>query len=207
MPGKPQGAYDGRSTHTTSLIFLSFCPRCFGPVSATGDFVTGSGQNHQFKGGEPGHANTMLRDLGVSRFLIRPDLQKRIAPEHLPKAVLRAFEQADDNAQRKSLDAAAVMYRKAIQMTTKGHQIAGKNLKEDIDTLVAQQKLPPQLGEWAHFVRLEGNDAVHDEDEPSEDEVSDLGAFTRVFLEYVYTLPKQMELRLVKNGAATAPAA
>ncbi len=87
-------------------------------------------------------------------------------------------------------------YRRALELTIKdrGPEFKG-TLQKRIDALAAAGKLTPDLAKWAHSVRELGNEAAHDEPEPSEADIDDLGAFTRVVLEYLYTMPAKVKKR------------
>jgi len=110
---------------------------------------------------------------------------------------LRAFEQGADNARRKNTDAAAAMYRKALDVSTRelDPSLASKNLASRIDALHAAGRLTTDLKEWAHLIRLDGNAGAHDEEELSDEEITQLASFTDLFLTYTFTLPVQVMLR------------
>jgi uncharacterized protein DUF4145 len=48
---------------------------------------------------------------------------------------------------------------------------------------------------WAHQVRLIGNDAAHEADEPSSDDIDAMAAFTETLLKYLFTLPAEVKAR------------
>jgi Domain of unknown function (DUF4145) len=49
-----------------------------------------------------------------------------------------------------------------------------------------------ELKDWAHEIRLGGNDAAHDEDRLEEAEADELLDFVELYLTYVYSLPKRL---------------
>ncbi|PTA70497.1 hypothetical protein C9412_17130 [Stenotrophomonas sp. Nf1] len=123
---------------------------------------------------------------------------KRIeVPEHISAAVQRAYMQGSDNAARGHADAAAAMYRKALDVATRelDSSLAGKNLAPRIDALHKAGKLTDDLKEWAHLIRLDGNQGAHDDDELSSEEIFQLASFTELFLTYTFTLPAQVAAR------------
>ena len=61
-----------------------------------------------------------------------------------------------------------------------------------IDALHAAGKLTDALAAWAHLVRLDGNDATHEEKELSEAEIEQLRQFSKLFLTYSFTLPSKV---------------
>jgi hypothetical protein len=59
----------------------------------------------------------------------------------------------------------------------------------------AKNLLTPDLKDWAHQVRLGGNDAAHDEDPYTQEEAEELLSFADLYLTYVYSLPGRLKLR------------
>ena len=88
------------------------------------------------------------------------------------------------------------MSRKIVDVSTK--QLLGdeakkySNIQSRIDAQHQKGKLTPDLKEWAHQIRLDGNDASHDEDF-SEEDAKRLLEFAELYLIYVYTLPGRIK--------------
>ena len=61
------------------------------------------------------------------------------------------------------------------------------------------------MKDWAHAVRLDGNDAVHEEQPFGEDDAKQLASFTEIFLLYAFTLPGMLEVRKNKAEPAVVP--
>lgn len=118
-------------------------------------------------------------------------------PEHLPEAASRAMLQAERNFPVEgNEEAAGTMYRKAIELALKHLDPAlSGTLQKRIDALVERHMLTPDLGQWAHQIRVLGNESVHDEEPPTRDELTALRSFTSLALQYLFTLPKMVELR------------
>jgi len=125
-------------------------------------------------------------------------------PDHLPEKVAQAFRQAEKAIKQvdgKDLklqlgDAAAAMDRRTLEMVTKEQapEKADATLYERINHLAEAGKLTPALKEWAHSLRVVGNEALHDEDGISDTEAIQAHELTRFILIYLYTLPTQVEL-------------
>ncbi|WP_343648298.1 DUF4145 domain-containing protein [Stenotrophomonas maltophilia group sp. vghtpe118] len=130
-----------------------------------------------------------------------PKKDRLTAPASVPQAVERSFVQGLDNARRGNTDAAASMFRKAIDAATRelDPSLAGKMLAKRIDLLADDGKLTTDLKEWAHLIRLDGNQGAHDDEELTAAEVEQLEEFTKLFLIYTFTLPAQVLAR--KAGA------
>jgi hypothetical protein len=98
------------------------------------------------------------------------------------------------------------MSRKVVDVSSQ--QLLGQdskkygNIRDRIDALAERKLLTPDLQDWAHQVRLGGNDAAHDEDPYTIEEASELLGFAELYLTYVYTLPGRLKTR--KEAAAAA---
>ena len=115
------------------------------------------------------------------------------APLHTPKAVARYFVQAEDNLPANP-DAAGVMFRKALEtaLRVKFPNLSGR-LIDRIDAAAAQHKLTPEMANWAHRIRLLGNEAAHDDEPFSRGDAESLSSFCRLLLLYLFTLPGMMQ--------------
>lgn len=82
-------------------------------------------------------------------------------PKHWPEDIGRYWLQAKRNIEQSNWDAAALMARSALQITMRHLEAVGSNLKSEIDNLGARGLLPPPMVEWAHEVRIVGNDNAH----------------------------------------------
>lgn len=134
---------------------------------------------------------------------VYPELEKTAVPEHVPETVARPFIQAVESKVAGHYDAAGAMYRKALDVGLKAidPKLKGK-LYDRIEKLAAENKLTPSLKDWAHEIRLDGNDASHDEAAFTKTEADEMHAFTQLVLTYLFTLPEKVRLK-GKNEQAT----
>ena len=123
-----------------------------------------------------------------------PPPEKPEAPEYLPENVKNFFLQAVEN-RKNNYDAAGGMYRKSLDVGMKMKfpedrfpEIKGTLFKR-IKAAAKIGEITAELGKWVHHIRLEGNDAAHDEDPYTEEEVAALHRFTELVLMYLFTLP------------------
>lgn len=134
---------------------------------------------------------------GLSSYRAVPwPLKVQKHPEHWPADVGRYWLQAKRSIESKSYDAAALTARSALQIALRKHHAKGNNLNQEIDDLANQGLLPPIMKEWAHAVRLVGNDSAHpkpDENAPSPQDVKELVRFLDFLLEYLYDLPHRIQ--------------
>jgi hypothetical protein len=131
-------------------------------------------------------------------------------PDYAPEYLKKIFLQAANALKRQDPDASGAMSRKVVDVSTQ--QLLGEesrkynNIQGRIDALAAANKLTPDLKDWAHQVRLGGNDAAHDVDPFTQEEADELLDFAELYLTYVYALPgrlKERRDRAEKEKAAT----
>jgi len=132
-------------------------------------------------------------------------------PAHANDQLKRFFAQAGGALKRGDWDASGAMSRKVIDVSTK--QMLGEesknyhNIKGRIDALAAKGSITSDLKDWAHEIRLGGNDAAHDEDPYTETEANELFEFADLYLTYVYTLPGRLKERRDRSAAEKKSAA
>jgi hypothetical protein len=117
-------------------------------------------------------------------------------PAHCPPKVAQAFNEAESAIHVGNLDSAIAMDRRALELATKllAPEKADDSLYRRIEHLAKEFKLTPALQEWAHSLRLVGNQAVHEIDGVSKAEAMQAHELTRYILIYLFTLPTQVQL-------------
>lgn len=99
----------------------------------------------------------------------------------------------------KAYRAAVVMCRRAIQSSAIALEASGTRLVDQIDDLLAKGKITEPLKDFAHEIRLTGNEGAHpDKDglaDVQEKDAADIIEFTREYLHHVYVLPKKLRDR------------
>ena len=112
------------------------------------------------------------------------------APESTPDNTARFFAQATESVFISNWDAAGAMFRKAIETALK-HKFPDLSgtLNQRIQKATDKHDLTPEMAQWAHHVRLGGNEAAHEEEPFSEEAALELGAFTKLMLIYWFRLP------------------
>lgn len=136
-----------------------------------------------------------------SRFLIVqtwPEVSSHRLSD-IPENVAHFYDQAMENMGAQRWDASGAMFRKALDVATKmiDPDLRSLPLFKRIEKMVSSSLLTPSMGEWAHEIRLDGNDAVHDENPETQSDATSMQKFTEAFLTYTFTLP-----RLVKKNRA-----
>lgn len=112
-------------------------------------------------------------------------------PSDCPPAVERFYLQGLMNLASENWDAAGAMFRKTLDVATKiiAPDKRNENLYNRINALVSDGLLTRSMGDWSHELRLDGNDAVHDEEPETSDDAHVMQKFAEAFLRYAFTLP------------------
>ena len=135
-----------------------------------------------------------------------PKPQPSKCPPYTPDDLRRIFLQASNAFKRGDPDASGAMSRKVVDVSTQQLLAADSkkfnNIQGRIDELAHRGKLTDDLRQWAHEIRLGGNDASHDTDAFTMPEAEELLDFAELYLTYVYSLP----LRLADRRTRTAEA-
>ena len=125
-------------------------------------------------------------------------------PRHLPSQVEQAMREAYKARDSRSFTAAAIMTRKAIELALDHIGVEGGSLSQRINRARADGLIAASLADWAHEVRLIGNDAAHGvmldpESAEHRAEVDQALSFAEMFLQYTITLPEEIRLRRKKK--------
>jgi hypothetical protein len=120
-----------------------------------------------------------------------------IIPELLPPDVERVYLQAERNFPIEgNEEAAGTMYRKALDVALKkiDPSLTGM-LGPLIEKLAAAGKLTPDIAEWSKTIKDAGNDAAHEEEPITRDELTHLRSFSEMVLRYLFSLPGAVKKR------------
>lgn len=126
------------------------------------------------------------------------------APANTPDTAKAAFLDGLYNLQRKKFNPAVAMFRRTLELSVRiidQEAPKGTTLIKRIERLPADF-ITPAMKDWAHMVRLGGNDALHDPEDFSEKDAEDLRVFTDLFLTYAFTLPAMLANRKEPQGGA-----
>ena len=171
------GVHLGQWDFCETFEVLATCLLCERSVVAT---LSLSGGHRALK--EAHLENTEIR-------AVAPKPPSTAAPAFTPENVARFFEQGMESL-AKNWDAAGAMFRKALEagLKDKWPDITG-SLYERIDKIAEEGGLTADMKDWAHQIRLDGNDAVHEDEPMEESRARALAEFTRLFLLYAFSLP------------------
>ncbi|TQV80341.1 DUF4145 domain-containing protein [Denitrobaculum tricleocarpae] len=119
-------------------------------------------------------------------------------PAHLPEAVRSAFSQGCEILQA-SPNGSVALFRRALELGL--NRMLGKSkdrLVKKIDKAAENSLVTPDLAEWAHGIRLEGNEALHDDYEYSALEAEEVRDFAQMMLTYIFTMPETVKAMRAK---------
>ncbi|WP_260428215.1 DUF4145 domain-containing protein [Burkholderia sp. Bp9031] len=185
----------GATVHPKRADFwnlLATCPACGDPIAAVVWASDGPRSN-------PTNCATSLNAHHEYRVVaLYPKPEVIPTPEHVPDAAARAFEQGTRCLGRGDYTPGAAMFRRCLEIALKKYtpEIEAWKLEKRIDKLATEGKITKDIQAWAHRVRLDGNDALHEEEEFTKESAGELMEFTRLLLTYLYTLPEKIRLRL-----------
>nr|WP_198983040.1 DUF4145 domain-containing protein [Herbaspirillum sp. ASV7] len=180
------------SVQTDSARFniFSSCPVCTWPISAV---VSTNGHDPKNLTVIATGSSSPIRSI---QFF--PERHTSLAPEDVPEVAADAFIEGAENTKDGRYSSAVMMFRRAIDVGTKVFEptIDVHNLGKRIDKLEKDGLITKDLKEWAHKIRLEGNEAVHDLPKPTKEQTEELQHFTELVLTYLFTLPAKVRANL-----------
>jgi len=183
-------------TREDSTVGLpAICNICIGPVIAVVRILGTTNPAH--------YVGDVLKD--EYEFELRafyPAAPAKDTPQGIPASVARAYDQAAGSRLAGHFDAACGMYRKAMELGLKAFSpdIEAWKLEKRIDRMAAEHRITPELQTWAHELRLDGNDAMHGDDEATKEMADQMHELCRFLLIYLYTLPLQVEAAQSRRG-------
>jgi len=179
------------------VAIVAQCPNCYGVILGVKPYI--HGVEHELFSQAGKSESYPVR--GVSIIPEPPPIYyEESVPEDIRKAfyeVQKAFRIAEEDFTLHAMGCRAVVER-ALKIYLKEilgvseDDIKGISLKKAIDRLVKECILPEPMGEWAHHIRLLGNEATH-ELSASKEEVKELINFTRFLLDYLFVLPCKLQ--------------
>jgi hypothetical protein len=130
---------------------------------------------------------------------IVPAPEKIEAPDHLPDAVRNAFIEGCEIL-KISPSMATTSFRKSLELGLKdlSPEIDAWKLEKRIDRMAEKGLLTNDLKEWAHHLRLDGNEATHEGEVDASKQALIAKAIstrelTKFVLTYLFTLPGQIK--------------
>ncbi|WP_249333895.1 DUF4145 domain-containing protein [Comamonas sp. PE63] len=184
----------------TSSIFAQ-CSACFEGVVAKFALSQAGYRAEQLLG----YQGNVLEHPAVVLEKVWPTLPPIDAPQSTPEKVARSFVEAAKSRRSGLWNAACGSYRRCMELALKefAPDVEAWKLEKRIDKLAAEHRITPALQTWAHELRLDGNEALHGDDDATEDMAEQMHHLTYFLLTYLYTLPNQIEEVRVRREAAS----
>lgn len=128
-------------------------------------------------------------------------------PQHTPEQILNVLREAEANRSRRAagVHSAAMTYGKVLDLATKAAGGTEHKLSARITELADSGKITKELGEWMKTLNVVRNEATHDDEPYTLQEVDDLGEATQLLLQYLFTMPGM--LKTIKDAHAAKLAA
>ncbi len=126
----------------------------------------------------------------IDRYEIPSELFQDL-PSHLSSAVSRSLKQAERNYRLPDCEETSAMaYRRAMENgISEMHPEIKGNLSARINKLGEKHLIPSAMVEWAHQIRIVGNDGAHELEGVSRAELTAAKNFTDAFLRYLVSFP------------------
>lgn len=188
-----RGAFQNPRTLTDWSVFAT-CEACGnGSVAFVAANTTSANANPS---GYTGDLSTATHSYRVQD--VFPKHADTSAPESVPPAATKAFQEGAENLHDGRYTSAIAMFRRALDVGLKEFpsDIDAWRLEKRIDKLADAGLITKDLQAWAHKIRLEGNDAVHELDDPSKEQANEVHLFTELLLTYLFTLPAKIRANL-----------
>ena len=178
--------FDNQASKVSDRLWnsLAICGRCSQGILASFDAPPGASPMGLLNAGR----GYELRETTIS-----PTAPSTEAPDRTPERAANYYRQGMENLPN-NFDAAGSMFRSALEagLREKFPDIEG-TLFERIERAAGQGGLTADLAEWAHQIRLDGNDAVHGGEQFSKEDAECLHTFTELVFLYMFTLPGMLE--------------
>jgi hypothetical protein len=155
---------------------------------------------------DPSQCNGDPSQLGYNVVTYYPNPTPTNLPSHVPDALGHYFTQASEAFHNRHYDASGAMSRKVVDVSTQ--KLLGEDAKKfgtinaRINELASRGLLTVELKDWAHQIRLDGNEASHDEKPYTEDDAKELVGFAELYLTYVYSLPGRLKDKRERKSVA-----
>ena len=133
-----------------------------------------------------------------------------IVDDAIPEAIRMDFREAKRCRWVNAYKAAVVMCRRAVQASCVALGAKKNKLIDQIDEIAAMGIITSSLRDFAHEIRLEGNDGAHPGKDGLEDvtekDADDILEFTDHFFNHVYVMPARLNARKPASPAAATAA-
>lgn len=184
-------------------IAFAKCLACFRPICAQVSSSSSSFYARALKN----VVGDVFRLQGYHVQKVWPPIEKIDVPIAVPDRVARNFVEAAESRRAGHWNAACGSYRRCMEIALKqfAPDVDAWKLEKRIDKLAAEHKITPDIQKWAHELRLDGNEALHGDEDATQEMADQMHHLTYFLLTYLYTLPNQID-EVRARRAAEEPA-
>lgn len=146
----------------------------------------------------------LISSRGFRNWQIWPKAEAISAPEGVPEKVARNYVEADKARRMQLWNPACATYRRCMELALKAFapDVEAWKLEKRIDKLAKENRITPALQEWAHELRLDGNEALHGDEDATKEMADQMHHLAYFLLTYLYTLPEQInQVRERRDGS------
>ncbi len=115
--------------------------------------------------------------------------EKKLPLDDVPNTIKSSYDQAVRSFSASLFEPCVLMCRKCLEATCKNFGTKGKDLNSKLQELLEHGQIDSRLLNWAHEIRLIGNEAAHDPDiKVTKRDARDILDFTEAILIYIFSL-------------------
>ena len=152
-----------------------------------------------------GHTMTLARSPGSNIETIWPE--PAVVSSHIPERARIYLRQAQDSLNAPS--GAVILAASSVDAMLKARGLVAGKLFGRINEAVQNHLITPEMGEWAHEVRLDANDERHSDENaemPSVEDAARAVEFAEALGEFLFVLPARVaEGRASRSKPPAAP--
>ncbi|MBF0551766.1 MAG: DUF4145 domain-containing protein [Deltaproteobacteria bacterium] len=127
--------------------------------------------------------------------------ESKLTQEALPKSVKSAYDDASKCFKASMFEPCVLMCRKCLEAICKNLGAEGRDLNKRLVRLSEAGQIDSRLLNWAHEIRLIGNEAAHEVDgKVTKRDARDVLDFTEAIIIYVFSLTKRFESFKVRRA-------
>jgi len=129
-------------------------------------------------------------------------------PSYTPEKILNVLREAEDARARRvaGVHTAGMAYGKVLDLATKAAGGKADKLGPRITEIAAAGKITQDLAAWMQTLRVVRNDAMHEDEAMTVDEIEELGEATQLLLQYLFTMPGMLAKIKKEHDAKLAAA-
>lgn len=165
------------------------CPNCHQPICAWVSTENSFSEDTYMKW------ERSTKEMGIRIMEMWPPTPSPQIPQGIPESAAKAMLQGETNFnQANHEDAAAVMYRKALEVSLKNIDPGLRGtLAQRIQKLAESGRLTADLADWALSIKNLGNDGAHEIEGIDRKELESMRGLVSMVLTYLFTLPQQVK--------------